>query len=106
MGRKDQSPGERDMAPTVYVITQENCPNCPAAKMVVQEALAGTDVRVEIIDLNRMDPDFEFRLLEEQVFVASTPAVIVENNGSLRLLYSGEVPTPEGVRSAVEVHQS
>ncbi|MHA1742462.1 MAG: hypothetical protein ACTSVD_10275, partial [Candidatus Thorarchaeota archaeon] len=70
-----------------------------------QEALAGTDVRVEIIDLNRMDPDFEFRLLEEQVFVASTPTVIVENNGSLRLLYSGEVPTPEGVRSAVEVNQ-
>ncbi len=91
------------MTPTVYVVTQENCPNCPAAKMVVQEALDGYPVRIEIVDLNNMDPDFEFRLLEEQVFVASTPSVIVENNGSLKLLYSGEVPTIDGIRSAIEV---
>ncbi|MHA1772096.1 MAG: thioredoxin family protein [Candidatus Thorarchaeota archaeon] len=89
--------------PTVYVVTQENCPNCPAAKMIVQEALSNTPVKVEIVDLNNMDPDFEFRLLEEQVFVASTPTIIVEHDGALRLLYSGEIPTHEGIRSAVEV---
>ncbi len=56
---------------------------------------------MRLVDLDEMDPDFEFRLLENQVFVASTPSIIVENNGTLKLLYSGVVPTVEGVRKAV-----
>ncbi|MHA1960689.1 MAG: hypothetical protein ACW99U_10675 [Candidatus Thorarchaeota archaeon] len=51
-----------------------------------------------------MDPDFEFRLLENQVFISSTPSIIIENGGKLRMLSSGDVPTIEGVRSAVEVN--
>ncbi|UCE09746.1 MAG: hypothetical protein JSW61_12355 [Candidatus Thorarchaeota archaeon] len=88
----------------MYLITQENCINCPAAKAVVEEAVAGSEVSFHTVDLNRMDPDFEFLLLENQVFIASTPSIIIENNGKLRMLSSGEVPTIEGVRSAVEVN--
>ncbi len=89
--------------PTVYVFTQTNCPKCPAAKRVVTEAFDGSGVRVEIVDLDNMDPDLEFRLLEEQVFIASTPSIVLENNGSLRLLYSGQVPTIDDIRSQVRV---
>jgi len=97
--RVEQPPGGINIPlTTVYLITQENCVNCPAAKMVVEEALLNSEITVETIDLNKMDPDFEFRLLENQVFIASTPSILVENNESLKMLYSGDVPTVEDVR--------
>ncbi|MFW9795022.1 MAG: hypothetical protein ACFFEE_12000 [Candidatus Thorarchaeota archaeon] len=49
-----------------------------------------------------MDPDFEFKLLEHQVFIASTPSILMENGGKLRLLYSGEVPSIEEIREEVQ----
>jgi protein-disulfide isomerase-like protein with CxxC motif len=84
---------------TVYLITQKNCVNCPAAKAVVEEALYNSEITVETIDLLKMDPDFEYRLLENQVFIASTPSILVENEGNLKMLYSGAVPSVEDVRS-------
>ncbi|MFW9982173.1 MAG: hypothetical protein ACFFE3_09705 [Candidatus Thorarchaeota archaeon] len=91
------------MIPTLYLFTQDNCANCPAAKAVINEAFDGsTDIRIETVDLKRMDPDFEFRLLEQQVFIASTPSIIIENGGKLRLLYSGEVPSVEAIREEVQ----
>lgn len=89
---------------TVYVITQDGCVNCPAAKAIVQEALENTDIPVKIVDLQDMDPDFEFKLLENQVFIASTPSILLENNGSVKLLYSGDVPSIDGVRRAIGVN--
>lgn len=89
--------------PTVYLITQENCINCPAAKAVVEEAFAGSIVNVETVDLSTIDPDLEFRLLENQVFISSTPSIIVENNGTLQMLYSGSVPSVEEIRSILGV---
>jgi hypothetical protein len=95
-------PGGQDIPyTTLYLVTQENCINCPAAKAVVQEALEGIDVPVEIVDLPSMDPDFEFRLLENQVFIASTPTIIIERGGNLRMFSSGKVPSIKGVREAV-----
>lgn len=87
--------------PKVYLFTQENCVNCPAAKAVVHEAFDGTNVPIETIDLQKMGDDLEFRLLENQIFIASTPAVLVERNGSMKLLYSGRVPTVEGIKKEV-----
>ena len=75
--------------------------NCPAAKAVIHEAFDGTDIPIETIDLLKMDDDLEFRLLEHQIFIASTPAILVERNGSMKLLYSGEVPTVEGIKKGV-----
>ena len=95
------TPGGQDKAPTIYLFTQDGCANCPAAKAVIQEAFDGTDVICKTIDLQAMDPDFEFRLLEDQVFIASTPSIIIENGGKLRLLYSGDVPTVEQIRQEV-----
>ena len=93
-----------DSTPTIYLVTQENCINCPAAKAVVEEAFADSVVNVETVDLDSMDPDLEFRLLENQVFIASTPSIIVESNGSLRMLYSGTVPSVDDIRSELGVN--
>ena len=95
------TPGGQDIAPTIYLFTQDGCANCPAAKAVIQEAFEGSDVKMETIDLQAMDPDFEFKLLEHQLFIASTPSIIVENGGNLRLLHSGDVPTVEQIRREV-----
>ncbi len=89
------------MTPTIYLFTQDGCANCPAAKAVIQEAFEGSDVKMETIDLQAMDPDFEFKLLEQQLFIASTPSIIIENGGNLRLLHSGDVPTVEQIRREV-----
>lgn len=93
-----------DSTPTIYLVTQEDCINCPAAKAVVEEAFADSVVNIETVDLNAMDPDLEFRLLENQVFIASTPSIIVETSGSLRMLYSGTIPEVEKIRSEVGVN--
>jgi hypothetical protein len=95
------TPGGQDIAPTIYLFTQDGCANCPAAKAVIQEALDGSNAKWETVDLQDMDPDFEFKLLEHQVFIASTPSIIIENGGNLRLLYSGDVPTVEQIRKEV-----
>jgi len=95
------TPGGQDTAPIVYLFTQDGCANCPAAKAVIHEAFDGSNVKLETIDLQTMDPDFEFRLLEHQVFIVSTPSIIIENGGKLRLLYSGEVPSVEEIRREV-----
>ena len=95
------TPGGQDIPPTIYLFTQDGCVNCPAAKAVIQEAFEDTNINLETIDLQAMDPDFEFKLLEHQVFIASTPSIIIERGGNLRLLYSGEVPSVEQIRREV-----
>lgn len=59
-------------------------------------------MNVETVDLQMMDPDFEFKLLEHQVFIASTPSIMIENGGKLRLLYSGDVPSVDAIREEVQ----
>ena len=103
--RVEQPPGGINIPlTTVYLITQDNCVNCPAAKAVVEEALLNSEITVETIDLLKMDPDFEFRLLENQVFIASTPSILVETKGNLKMLYSGAVPSVDDVREQLGVN--
>ncbi len=98
-------PGEdKTTDSTLYVFTQEDCANCPAAKLVVEEALMGTGYPMRIVDLKEVDEDLDFRMLENQIFIASTPSIVFENQGSLKLLYSGEVPTVEDVRKSLGVN--
>ncbi len=89
--------------PILYLFTQDNCVNCPAAKAVVNEAFDGSDiVDIETIDLQKMDPDFEFKLLENQIFISSTPAIIVANSSKMKLLYSGNIPEVDTIRQEVK----
>ena len=59
-------------------------------------------MNIETVDLQKIDPDFEFKLLEHQVFIASTPSIMIENGGKLRLLYSGKVPSVDAIREEVQ----
>jgi hypothetical protein len=95
------TPGGQASTPKLYLFTQENCVNCPAAKAVVHEAFDGTDISVETVDLQQMDGDFEFRLLENQIFIASTPTILIEYGGKLKMLHSGDIPTVDGIREEV-----
>ncbi len=98
-------PGEdKTTDSTLYVFTQEDCANCPAAKLVVEEALAGTGYPMRVVDLNEVDEELDFRMLENQIFIASTPSIVLEKEGSLKLLYSGNVPTVEDVRKSLGVN--
>ena len=98
-----QTPGGLATKPTLYFFTQDDCANCPAAKAVINEAFDGsTKVDIKTINLQKMDPDFEFKLLEHQLFIASTPSIMIENGGKLKLLYSGEVPDVETIREEVQ----
>jgi hypothetical protein len=98
-------PGEdKTTDSTLYVFTQEDCANCPAAKLVVEEALVGTGYPMRVVDLKEVDDDLDFRMLENQIFIASTPSIVFENQGSLKLLYSGEVPSVEDVRKSLGVN--
>ena len=78
--------------------------DCPAAKAVVTEALDGSSIPLDIVDLKSINPDFEFKLLENQVFISSTPSIITENDGSLKMLYSGTVPDIEDLRNKIGVN--
>jgi hypothetical protein len=98
-------PGEDKTTDSMlYVFTQEDCANCPTAKLVVEEALAGTGYPMRVVDLKEVDEDLDFRMLESQIFISSTPSIVLENHGSLKLLYSGEVPTVEDVRKSLGVN--
>ena len=69
----------------------------------MNEAFSDTqDVILETINLETMDPDFEFKLLEQQLFITSTPSIIIENGGKLRLLSSGKVLSVDGIREEVQ----
>ncbi len=93
--------GHKTLSTTLYVVTQENCTNCPAAKAIVKEAIEGTPVPMHEVELQAMDPDFEFRLLESQIFIASTPSIILSRGESLKLLYSGSLPSVEEIRTVI-----
>jgi len=98
-----QPSGGLATTPTLYLFTQDDCANCPAAKEVIKEAFDGsTNVEIKTIDLQGMDPDFEFKLLDHQLFISSTPSILIENGGKLKLLYSGEVPDVEAIREEVQ----
>jgi hypothetical protein len=95
------TPGGLATKPTLYLFTQDGCVNCPAAKAVITEAFSDSDVSIKTVDLNEMDSDFEYILLEHQIFIASTPSIIVENNGNMKMLYSGKIPDVDTIRREV-----
>ncbi|MHA1962881.1 MAG: hypothetical protein ACW99U_22050, partial [Candidatus Thorarchaeota archaeon] len=51
------SPGGLDIKPgRIYLITQDQCVDCPAAKAVVTEALDGSSIPLDIVDLKSINP--------------------------------------------------
>jgi hypothetical protein len=68
---------------------------------VINEAFTDSDVLLKTVDLGKLDSDFEYILLEHQIFIASTPAIVIENHGNMKMLYSGQIPDVETIRREV-----
>lgn len=93
------------MIDKIYVFTREKCPNCPAAKQVVKEAAADMNINVSIIDADSIDDDLQDELLENQVFVFSTPLVLIKNGeGEIRQFSVSSVPDFEELRTVLGGH--
>ncbi len=69
----------------VTVFTMPQCPNCPAAKELVQEVGKDFDIEIEEIDLQ------EDKITGLQFGVASTPSVAVNE----KVISRGDVPDRE-----------
>lgn len=93
------------MIDKVYVFTRGECPNCPAAKQVVKEAAADMNINISVIDADNIGDDLEDELLENQIFVFSTPLILTKNGkGEIRQFSVGLVPDFEELRTALGGH--
>lgn len=83
----------------LILFTREKCPKCPAAKEVVKEIAADMSVDVEAINADNIAEELEYELLENQLFVFSTPTVMIrDDKGKLKKFSTGEIPNPERLR--------
>lgn len=77
----------------LLVFTQKNCPKCPAMKEIAFEVGKKLKISVQLVDIsNDMSEHLEFDLLQNQIYIAATPSVIlVDENDSMRELVLGEI---------------
>ncbi len=77
----------------LLIFTQKNCPNCPAMKEVVFEVGKKLSIPVNLVDISDNLPEqLEFDLLQNQIYISSTPSVILVNeDDSMRELVLGGV---------------
>jgi hypothetical protein len=82
---------------------REGCINCPAAKEVVREILDDETCRVsaEFINADEITLDLQYRLLEGQIFIFAVPTIVLEDEGKMTLISSGDVPTIAKLKRAV-----
>lgn len=79
----------------LYLFTREGCVNCPAAKRVVEEiGETVDDLHVIAVNADDIGDDLQDELLENQLFIFSTPAVVIRNDNGLKMFSSGDVPDP------------
>ncbi|WXG40776.1 MAG: conjugal transfer protein TraF [Candidatus Freyarchaeum deiterrae] len=77
----------------LLVFTQKNCPNCPAMKEIVFEVGRKLSIPVKLVDISDHLPEqLEFDLLQNQIYISSTPSVILVNeDDSMNELVLGEI---------------
>ncbi|MEM3088884.1 MAG: conjugal transfer protein TraF, partial [Candidatus Bathyarchaeia archaeon] len=77
----------------LLVFTQMNCPNCPTMKKITLEVGKKLNIPVELVDITNSVPEsLEFDLLQNQIYISSTPSVVLVNeDGSIRELVLGEI---------------
>lgn len=79
---------------TIKVFTLPSCPNCPTAKEVAMRVAKKFKGRVEVRELNLQEHFIDAL----QLGVASTPAIVIENN----IIARGEVPEEEILEKEVK----
>jgi len=86
----------------IYLFFREGCPNCPAAEAIIDEIAAETGVKVVKVNADNISVDLEYKLLESQIFVFSTPVVVIEDEKGMVLHSAGTVPKYKMLKKAME----
>lgn len=90
------------MISKIYVFTRRECPNCPAAKQIAEDVAVDMNVSISIINADDIDDDLQDELLENQIFVFSTPLVLIKNgDGEIRQFSVVSPPDFEELRTAL-----
>ncbi len=73
----------------LQIFTATHCPNCPAAKKIVEKVAAekGKEFGLEVEQLNVDDENAMFTALEHNII--STPSIVIDGE----VVFRGEVPT-------------
>ena len=72
----------------IYLFTKQGCINCPAARMQLDEL----EVKYQEIDIENMNEDLEFELLENQISIMSAPTILIKNGRGFQI-FNGELRT-------------
>ena len=86
----------------VYVFFRKECPICPAVKAMVDEIAGETGVKVVKVNADNISVNLEYKLLESQIFVFSTPVVVIENEKGMVLHSAGSVPKYKKLEKVME----
>jgi len=71
----------------IKLFTSTNCPNCPQAKKVVEEAAKELRMNYEVINIDEGDN----LITALQYQIASTPSIVIDEQPE----FIGEIPTRE-----------
>ena len=85
----------------LLLFTQSGCPNCPDAKEITKRVAAKLGIRLEEVNAQEISEELEHVLLLNQIYIASVPASVVQNNGSFKILYTGSVPEEDELMSKI-----
>ena len=79
------------------IFVRDGCVNCPAAEAVVEEVMQEESCKaiVEKINADNISEKLMYELLENSLFIFAVPTVILEEDGKMTLISSGEPPTKE-----------
>ncbi|MBS7287901.1 MAG: glutaredoxin family protein [Candidatus Freyarchaeota archaeon] len=83
----------------LLVFTQKNCPNCPVAKKSAEKVGEELHIPVEVIDITELPEELEFELLKNQIYIASTPAIVAVEENNMRVLVLGDPVSYEELKS-------
>jgi len=80
----------------IYLFTRKECIRCPAAELIVREAVDETRTSLNVVDADNISNRLMLELLENSIFILSTPTVIIrDDNRQLKVFSYGEIPDRE-----------
>jgi len=67
----------------IYLFTQVGCINCPAVKLALEEK------KIDFIEIDINSKKFDsiqFELLDNNIFIMTTPRIVIQENNKLRMV--------------------
>ena len=76
----------------LMMFTRKNCANCPPAKEIVGAVAINLNLDVAMYDADNIPFEVLHTLLNNQIYIFSVPALIVENENKLNVVFAGMAP--------------